>query len=210
MNCDPIARWYRWLEYAAFGRALERRRVAFLDQIADAQKILVLGDGDGRFLARLAEQNRSASIVYVDLSAEMLAWARKRCRSDRVSFHQANALKFPLGEYDLVCTHFFLDCLNEKEAAALVARVAASLKPGARWLISEFRDPAPWARSIVQTLYFFFRWTTGLRTRELIDYRRLLERAGFQMSRCESARAGLLVSELWITSSDTSPEIRER
>ena len=48
MNIDRLARWYRWIEYASFGRALERRRFAFLDRLATAHDILVLGEGDGR------------------------------------------------------------------------------------------------------------------------------------------------------------------
>ena len=51
MNCDRIARWYRWLEYASFGRALERRRLEYLAATADARRVLILGEGDGRFLA---------------------------------------------------------------------------------------------------------------------------------------------------------------
>ena len=43
MNCDRIARWYRWFEYAGFGRGLERRRQAFLNDIADARRVLALG-----------------------------------------------------------------------------------------------------------------------------------------------------------------------
>lgn len=199
MNCDPIARWYRWLEYLGFGGALQDRRVAFLPHVADARRALVLGEGDGRFLVKLVDQNRGASIDYVDLSLKMLEIARHRAGSDRVAYHHADALKFPLpdSEYDLVCTHFFLDCLNPQDAATLVDRVARAARPDARWLVSEFQDRTEWARWIVQSLYFFFRWTTGLTTRRLIDHHPLLERAGFRLEHSETARAGLLVSELW-------------
>jgi ubiquinone/menaquinone biosynthesis C-methylase UbiE len=202
VNCDPIARWYRWLEYAGFGSALQRRRVAFLREAANAQRVLVLGDGDGRFLERLLENNRAASIDYVDLSGRMLELARARCLSERVKFHQADALKFPLSEYDLICTHFFLDCLNKNEMTELIERVARASRPGARWIVSEFREPAAWARAIVKMLYFFFRTATALHTRELVDHRPLLAKAGFTMSRCESARHGLLVSELWVLAAE--------
>jgi len=43
MNWDSIARWYRWLEYLGFGRALEDRREAFLSDVADARRVLALG-----------------------------------------------------------------------------------------------------------------------------------------------------------------------
>ena len=209
MNCDPIARWYRWLEYAGFGGALQRRRFAFLGEIAGAKRVLLLGDGDGRFLARFSGDNPSAAIDSVDLSGRMLELARSRCPADQVTFHRADALKFPIGGYDLICTHFFLDCLNRAQLESLADRIAASCARDARWVVSEFREPGAWAHAIVSGLYFFFRWTTGLRTRELVDHRPILERAGFQMKRCESARFGLLVSELWIKAGDISSGTRE-
>lgn len=221
MNCNDIARWYRWLEYIGFGGALERRRFAFLTNVADlerdlqrgAQRVLVLGEGDGRFLAKFVKpcksdrnraKNACLSVDYVDLSANMLELARGRAGTDCVTYHHADALTIPLpaAHYDLVVTHFFLDCLDEDDAAALVEKIGASVQPHARWLISEFREPAMWARVIVGGLYFFFRITTGLRTRRLIDHHPLLTRAGFVLVREETGRFGLLASELWLHGED--------
>jgi ubiquinone/menaquinone biosynthesis C-methylase UbiE len=208
VNCDPIARWYRWFEYVGFGGELERRRCAFLADVADARRILVLGEGDGRFLVRLVKQNIAqnpgASIDYVDLSDRMLALARSRA-GESVNYHHADARTIPLpaGEYDLIVTHFFLDCFDPPDAAMLVQRVANAAQPNARWLISEFRQPAAgwpavWARLWLRALYFFFRVTTGLRTTSLIDHHPLLEDHGFRQIRHQCARFGLLASELWI------------
>jgi len=199
VNCDRIARWYRWLEYAGFGGALQRRRVAFLKDLTDARRVLVLGDGDGRFLARLVEQTPAASIDYVDLSGKMLALAKERAGAERVCYRQGDALKIPLaeGEYDLVCTHFFFDCLSDKDAAILVDRVAPALRREARWVISEFRE-AGWLGSIIVSgLYFFFQATTGLRTRRLVDHRALLSRRGFRLVKEDRGAFGLVASELW-------------
>jgi ubiquinone/menaquinone biosynthesis C-methylase UbiE len=205
VNCDPIARWYRGLEYIGFGKELERRRFALLKELADAHRVLVLGEGDGRFLARLAEQNRGASIDYLDLSARMLELARRRAGSDQITYHQGDALTFPLpvGEYDLVVTNFFLDCFKESDAAKVVDRVAAAARPGARWLIAEFRQPergwqAVWASAWLRMLYLFFRVTTGLETRQLVDHHSLLRKHSFRIERAEAAFFGLLASELWI------------
>jgi ubiquinone/menaquinone biosynthesis C-methylase UbiE len=198
VNCDPIARWYRWLEYFGFGRALERRRYAFLPQIRGARRALVLGEGDGRFLVKLVEQNRGASIDYVDLSARMLALARQRA-GDSVHYIHGDALSIPLpaSEYDLVVTHFFLDCFNESDARKLIARVAAATRPGALWLISEFAESNALARGSIKILYAFFRLTTGLQTRRLVDHGTLLREQGFILTCSQSSRAGMLVSELW-------------
>ena len=203
MTFDPVARWYRWLEYFGFGGELQRRRVAFLKDVGDARRALVLGEGDGRFLVRLVEQMRKtpgAAIDYVDLSWKMLELARKRAGSDAVTYHLSDALTIPLPEreYDLVCTHFFLDCLNDRDAAKLVDRVANAATPHARWLVSEFRQEKAWARAIVRSLYLFFQVTTGLKTTRLIDHHPLLKRAGFRLEKFETARLGLLGSELWV------------
>lgn len=199
MNCDAIARWYRWLEYIGFGGALQRRRLAYLRDVKNARRVLVLGDGDGRFLVRLVEQNRGASIDYVDLSGRMLELARARAGDEGVTYHQADArtILLPEAEYDLIVTHFFLDCFDQPEAAELVQRVARSARRDARWLISEFREPGRWARVLLSGMYLFFRITTGLRTRRLVDHRPLLERNGFRLRKEETARFGLLASELW-------------
>jgi SAM-dependent methyltransferase len=199
LNCDAIAPWYRWLEYAGFGRALERRREAFLSCVSDARRVLVLGDGDGRALAALLRVNARATVDYVDSSAGMLELARARAGGNRVVYHHADALTMPLkeGEYDLVVTHFLLDCFEARDQARLVERVGRAASPHARWVVSEFRGQG----LLVAILYWFFRVTTGLRTRELVDHRALFERQGFRLERVESAWGGRLASELWVRAS---------
>ncbi len=81
MNCDRIARLYRWIEYAGFGNALERTRAAQWNgssAFAGARRALVLGDGDGRALTRLLEAAPRVRADYVDLSRQMLELARAR------------------------------------------------------------------------------------------------------------------------------------
>ena len=94
MNCDRLARWYRWLEYLGWGRGLERRREQFLPETSDARHVLMLGEGDGRFLAAFLRANPHAEVDYVDLSVGMLALAEKRAgaaATGRVRFHHADA-----------------------------------------------------------------------------------------------------------------------
>lgn len=204
MNCDSLAPHYVWIERLTFGRALQRRRVAFLDEMADARRALVLGDGDGRFLAELAAANRAMAIDYVDLSAGMLERARRRAGGDRVRYLRADALTVPLDQdaYDLVVTHFFLDCFGPEEIRRLAARTRGAAGPEARWVVSEFRVPpgavaGRLARGLIRLMYAFFAVATGLRTRRLTDHRPLLEAAGFRLREEKRHWGGLLVSELW-------------
>jgi len=210
MNADRIARLYRWIEYATFGPALQRRRVAFLLEVADARRVLVLGDGDGRFLERLVKQNPRARFDYVDLSGRMLELARERAGTDRVTYHKADALEIALPErgYDLIVTHFFLDCFDEAAAARLVERAARAACPSARWLISEFRESSWWGALWLWVMYAFFGIATGLETRRLIDHHPLLLRHGFRVMHSESAWRGLLASELWARCGSGAPLAR--
>ena len=207
MNCDPLAPWYRWLEYAGFGRALERRRLAFLDTMSTARRVLVLGDGDGRFLAAFLRANPHAEVDAVDNSAAMLARARQRVSDAdllRIRFHHADALEWrpPAAGYDLIVTHFFLDCLTDGELRPLATRLAACATPDARWIVSEFRQPArglaAWhAHLWITGLYAFFGLVTGLRVRRLPDHAAALAAAGFRPERETLARFGLLTSQCW-------------
>ena len=143
MNADPIAGPYRWLEYAAFGTALERCRFSLLGGAAGAKRVLILGEGDGRFLARLAQANPSTLVDVVDSSAAMIALARGRVTPGRVQFFHQDALApLPGAGYDVVVTNFFLDCLAEEDAQKLVAAVAERTTPGALWLVGDFALPA--------------------------------------------------------------------
>ncbi|HZY62001.1 MAG TPA: class I SAM-dependent methyltransferase, partial [Edaphobacter sp.] len=120
-NFNFIARPYRWLEYLTLGKALERCRTYYLPQLLTRQSALVLGDGDGRFLRALLSANPQLHAEAVDTSAAMLQLLRKNCAvtADRLRIHHGSALNFaPTGQYDLVVTHFFLDCLTQPEVKA--------------------------------------------------------------------------------------------
>ena len=202
MNCDAIARHYRWMELAVFGNALEQCRTRFLPELADARRALVLGDGDGRFLARLLNACPKLHADYVDRSGAMLDLAVRRVGHERVKFYCTDALTehLPQSEYDLVSAHFFFDCFERDQLDHVIRRVV-TIAPNARWIVSEFRVPDGWlalpSRMLISVMYRFFGLAARLKTRGLTDHRPLMEAAGLR-SFCREERAGgLLVSEIW-------------
>jgi cyclopropane fatty-acyl-phospholipid synthase-like methyltransferase len=205
-NFDRIARPYRWLEYLSFGPMLERSRFCRIPQLAYARRALVLGDGDGRFLARLLACDPLLHADVVDQSPAMLRILQSRADSvharDRIQIHLTDARTFtPTGTYDLVVAHFFLDCFTTDEVQSLAENIRPHLSPDAIWLISEFAIPdgiasLP-AKSIVSALYIAFRLITGLRTRTLPDHTTALTSSGFLLQDRRLILFGLLVSELW-------------
>lgn len=199
-NFNRVARLYRWAEYLTLGPLLQRTRTHFLPQLASCRSALILGDGDGRFLAQLLRQNPTLTATAVDASSEMLALLRQRCAfaSGRITTIEADVRNIPLPETDLIVTHFFLDCLTQPEVDALAARLA---HPNALWLVSDFQVPAgpmaPFARLYIRALYLAFRILTNLQPTRLPNPAAALETAGFQRIAHHRKLFGLLYTSLW-------------
>jgi ubiquinone/menaquinone biosynthesis C-methylase UbiE len=205
-NFDPVARPYRWLEYMSFGPWLARCRNAQLVHLSGARHALLLGDGDGRFLARLLAANPTLTADVVDSSRAMLRLLQQRCgpqASHRIRLHHADALVWkPGGSYDLIVSHFFLDCFSPQQLEQLFAVVLPHALPGAQWVISEFAIPsnafmAYLARGIIGSLYRAFGLLTGLPVRALPDYATSLLRRGLTPTHDRRYLAGLLRSQIW-------------
>lgn len=210
MNCDRLARWYRTLEHLAFARQLEKARFAVLNEAGDAKRALLLGEGDGRFVAELAKRNTSLVIDCIEASGMMINTARRRLQNkgiaspDRIRFlHRDARLGLERDRpYDLIVSHFFLDCFSEVDARRIVADVRSLCVPGAKWLIADFQEPEygwrKWhARCWLATMYGFFRLSTGLQTRRLPNYRGALLEVGFTLRRTKVTFAQLISSEVW-------------
>ena len=208
-NFDRIASLYRWLEYATFGPFLARCRGAQLHQIEGAQRALLLGDGDGRFLARLLASNPGLTADVIDSSRSMLNVLEQRIgrmgeqARQRIRLHHVDALCSTVtGSYDLVVSHFFLDCLFPEQIEQLLDRLLPHAGRRARWIISEFsvlrQPPASHLSAwIVALLYRSFGMLTGLPVRVLPDYAASLRKRGLTLSREKKFLGGLLRSQLW-------------
>lgn len=196
------------MEYLTLGPALHRRRREFLKDIATAQSVLILGDGDGRFTADFLRRNTEALVDSVessrsmaDLAAARIARAPNGPRRVRQLLDDARTVRL-MGSYDLAVTHFFLDCFTTEELERLIPRITAHIRPGGRWIISEFQIPSEGlrrqvAKLVVKLLYAAFGVLTGLKTRCLPNYRQVLENNGYIRTAAKSGFAGILISELW-------------
>lgn len=204
-NFDSLARGYRALEVLAFGRDLERARFAFLERLAGCRSILILGEGDGRFLAHLLARVSAAHIHCIDSSRAMLAQAHQRIATlpgrSQVQFEEADVLRYTFepNRYDAVVTLFFLDCFEAPEAKRVIERLALAAKPAATWLYADFSMPERGfrrlrARAWLAMLYWFFRWQTGIRTRHLPPAEALIGSAGFSKAAEMALQSGLLRS----------------
>jgi ubiquinone/menaquinone biosynthesis C-methylase UbiE len=201
-NFDRIARLYRWMEYATLGRMLEHCRNHHLPRLTRRKEALILGDGDGRFTARLLAANPLLQADAVDSSAAMLRLLQRRCGPSRLCIRHCDARFYePSGEVDLVVAHFFFDCFEQEELNASIARIAATVRPDALFLVSDFRVPSGamhWpARIYIRLLYLAFRVLTGLGVTRLPDHAAPLRAAGLERIAVHRSLLGLLTTELW-------------
>jgi ubiquinone/menaquinone biosynthesis C-methylase UbiE len=214
MSFDTLAPHYRWMEWLLAGGKIQRCRTAFLGETKQACRALLVGEGNGRFLSELLRANSSVQVTYVDASARMLEQARARLQRDgrsaeRVDFIHADILSWspPRDGFDLLVTHFFLDCFRPHQLAEVVARLSAVAAPDARWLVSDFREPdgglAQWrAHWILTVMYWFFRIVTRLPARQLTPPDPFLEQQGFVLQSRRLSEWGLLHSDLWVRGND--------
>jgi SAM-dependent methyltransferase len=223
-NFNRIAGIYKWMELFSFGPWLALTRRTFIGKLGHCRRALVLGDGDGRFSAMLLRTKPALQLHAVDGSEAMLRALRGRARSNegRLQTEMADIREWrpPAGSgaglsllessarYDLVVSHFFLDCLSDREVEALAARIHGAILPGAIWVVSEFAVPSGlfgrWvARPVVAGLYLSFGFLTGLTVRSLPDHAAALRGAGFSLIERRTRLGGLLVAELWCASHPT-------
>lgn len=209
MSFDAVAPWYRPLETIAFGNALQRARLACLDEIGSARRALIVGEGNGRFLAAFLKCHPLIRIDCLDSSERMLALARRHVQEttpneiSRVTFIHDDVRSWtPNDRYDLIVTHFLLDCFSTQQVGLIVAKLAQASASDATWLLADFTIPqAGVARGHAQArlavMYWFFRGVAGIEARELVDPSPFLRVEGFTLAHQHLFRLGMVKSELW-------------
>ncbi len=204
MSFDRVAPHYRRLETVIFGSQLQAARCAFVRQRADLRRALVVGEGDGRFLQQLRRAQPHLEIDCLDSSARMLELVRARVRETGVHFIQADIREaaFPAKRYDLIVTHFFLDCFEKLALRQIVEKLSAAATDDATWLIADFHPPPRgwrrwWARFLIALMYRFFRVAAGIEARSLEEYARLLQAQGFSLANEVTSPNGMIRSQRW-------------
>ena len=210
MSFDALAPCYGSLEWIAFGEQLQRCRVACLDEIPSPCRALIVGEGNGRFLCELLQKNPTVEIDCVDSSARMLGLARARLekelpeRLERVRFlhEDIRSWKPPGQHYDLIITHFVLDCFPQAQLVEIIRKLSHAALDDAIWLLADFCVPAKGmarlrARGWLAAMYWFFRLTTRIEASELIDPTTFMRAEGFTLSRQRLFEGGMLRSEMW-------------
>ena len=210
MSFDLLAPHYRWLEAVLAANKLQRCRTAFLDRVAVAKNVLIAGEGNGRFLTECRRALPAARITVVESSLGMLNAAARRLAvsglsPDGIEFVHSDLLGWrPRPHtFDLIVTHFFLDCFPAAQLKRAVHTLADAATDNSTWLLADFRIPARGlkryrAEAIHQLMYTFFRAITRLPARVLTPPDLFLIAQGFCLRERRVCEWGLLQSDLWM------------
>jgi ubiquinone/menaquinone biosynthesis C-methylase UbiE len=201
---DRVARFYPLLEQAVFGSKLSQARRFFIPRIVDGRNILLLGEGNGRFLLEAMKVNRLASFTVVDSSAQMLASAARRIAN--LDYGLAVALihadifnwRSPVEYYDRIVTNFFLDVFLPPHLRQLVEIISSLSTEKTLWINVDF---GPECRSLRQKIlmwaqYRFFRILTGIEAPRLIDPLPFIQEAGWEILEERSLESGWITARL--------------
>ena len=149
---DPTAalsRYYRWHArlYDAtrwsflFGRAALVRSIALLPN--PPRTILEIGCGTGSNLLRLVRQFPEAAVTGLDLSADMLARARRKLERRQLPVtllqQRYDRPLYPEPVFDLIVFSYCLSMINPGWSQALQSALR-DLRPGGRLAVVDFHD----------------------------------------------------------------------
>jgi ubiquinone/menaquinone biosynthesis C-methylase UbiE len=172
------------------GSTLRRARREFIDSLAPATRILIVGGGNGQVLTDLLKHQPKASIDYLDIAPGMIASAKKSLHKlhpekvDQVNFICADLMNHDLAnQYDLIITQFFLDCFTENTLDKVMKKLHSALLTQGQWLFCDFTANRAFGRLCAFLLYPFFRLVCGIEARELAIFRKKFQLFCYQIER---------------------------
>lgn len=175
---------------SALQRAMAEEQLSKLT-LQGSERILDVGCGDGKITAAIAERVPSGSVLGVDPSREMIAFASSHFGPSghgNLRFDVADVRKFPYrDEFDLVVSFNALHWVPQQAAA--LNSIHAAMKPGARALLRFVGEgPRKCLEDVIEEVRKEEKWTgyfPGFQKPYFHpladDYRALAEKCGFQV-----------------------------
>lgn len=197
------------MAYVFSFNSINKSQLAFLSHLVTQKTALIIGGGTGYFLQKLLIQNAGIHITYVDVSAKMIAYSRKRIEEncpkdlDRVNFICAAVEDLDYKTYDVIVCNYILDLFDNAAVKVLAEKFKKNLNPEGLLYVTDFHI-APskgflkWSTEMgLKILYAFFRYTTELKTKELPKTDSILKEQGFFILESKSYLSGILMCRLY-------------
>jgi tRNA (cmo5U34)-methyltransferase len=179
---DSIAHIYDTLSNLVFLGAVREAQHAFLNNVSENDRVLVLGGGTGRFLPALKARIGSGQVLFVDSSSRMISLASKQVLADEQLIFLKGTLDDvpPTFAPNVVITHFFLDLFDDRQLDEVIKKIKSHTGVNSKWIACDFVNTGPiWQRILLKTMYIFFKIFAKLRNQALPDWYGALIRNGY-------------------------------
>jgi ubiquinone/menaquinone biosynthesis C-methylase UbiE len=203
-NFDFVAPFYPLLEQVVFGSTLSRSRRFFIAQVTQGNNVLLVGEGNGRFLFETVMQTSTAAFTVVDSSTRMLSAAARRVarieRCPKIEFFHADILGWqpPLARYDRIVTHFVLDLYRPYSMRRIIEKISGLATEDALWINVDFSNANQrfYQSLLMWAQYRFFRICAGIEASRLFDSTDYFREAGWQIIENRTLKQGWIAAHL--------------
>ena len=194
-----VAPFYPGLERLIFGTQLDDARQTFLLEILKANQVLLMGEGNGRFLKLLNTRKFAGRVRVVEKSSMMIRLAKNHVgpvgKVD-LEFVQGDFRRCQLGKgFDCVVTHFFLDLFNPPAQLAIIEEFAELTDAMATWINVDFIPARSWrGRVLMWWQYRFFRVVSRIEAKSCSDELPAALQSGWSLVEAVPYLGGLVVA----------------
>jgi ubiquinone/menaquinone biosynthesis C-methylase UbiE len=201
---DLVAPIYPALERLVFGLRLDEARQAFLEHVLEADRVLLVGEGNGRFLKSLIGRKRVGCVKVVEKSRAMVRLMKNRAGRPRkvaLELIEADFLRCRLRkEFDCVVTHFFLDLFNPPAQLAVIDKLGEITTENGTWINVDFTAPRTMAGRVLMWLqYTFFRLVSHIEARRCFDESTVAVQNGWIVAGSRRFLGGFVVAKRYKT-----------
>lgn len=203
---DRVAPFYPLLERLTVGGGLEAARRAFLPDILTAKRTLLVGEGNGRFLAECLGARAVGAFTVIDSSPRMLSLLGERVagvapttRLDLVC-QDVRDWQPPNVPFDAIVTHFLLDLFRPASQRRVVETLTRAAHPGTLWVNVDYQPRCRtwWFRAVDWMQYRFDRLVSGVEADRHYDPAPVIAQAGWSVAREEPFCGGNVVARMLV------------
>lgn len=174
-NYDKIAGHYDTLSRLVFFKSQVNAQINQLQYIRENSHVIIVGGGTGWILEELSNIYTGLNIVYVEISAKMIALSQKRnYKNNHVEFVNIGIEDFKTDVlFDAILTPFLFDNFVEQRAAKVFAQLNEYLKKDGLWFLVDFSlnktNGNWWKWLLLRSMYGFFKLLSIVEAHQLID-----------------------------------------
>ena len=197
---DRIAFIYDFLAKLVFGKSIIDSQKFFLSNISDNSKVLILGGGSGWLLSEFLKQKPNCEVWYIEASEKMISLSKGKIENIRnVHFIHGTEQDIQLSiKYDVLITNFYLDLFTNHQLLNIITKIRSVMKAEAQWIVTDFVNNKRWWQSIMlKVMYWFFRITCSIESRQLPEWNRLVEKAGVKEVSSKAFYSGFIKTALY-------------